>query len=153
MLLFLIAIIVAFIGYVLPLGNISYWAATVITSLFTVLPLVGKQLVLWLWGSYFISDSMLKLFFTLHFVIPLAILVVILLHLLELHKRGRTSKLGGHHQNRRVSFSIFIVKDFTDLIAVSLLFIWSLVVPLFLRDPESYTLARIVSRPVHISPE
>ena len=121
-LLFLIAIIVAFMGYVLPLGNMSYWAATVITRLFTVIPLVGKQLVLWLWGSYFIRDSMLKLFFTLHFVIPLAMLVVILLHLLELHKRGRTSKLGAHHQNRRVSFSMFIAKDLTDLIAVSLFF-------------------------------
>ena len=78
----------AFMGYVLPWGQMSFWGATVITNLFSAIPLVGEQFVTWLWGGFSVDNALLNRFFSLHFVLPFVIVGVVILHLIALHRFG-----------------------------------------------------------------
>jgi len=102
----------AFLGYVLPWGQISYWAATVITNLLSAVPFVGKYLVEWVWGGFAVSGATLTRFYTLHFLLPFIVTVLVLLHIFYLHSHGRSNPLGIPSATNKVPFHLyFSVKD------------------------------------------
>jgi len=94
----------AFLGYVLPWGQIRYWGATVITNLISALPYVGRTVVVWVWGAYRVDNPTLSRFFSLHFLVPLAGRILILLHILFLHNTGSNRPLGSVRLPDRVYF-------------------------------------------------
>ena len=151
--LFLI-IAVAFTGYVLVWSQIRYWAAVVITSLLRVLPVWGESLLLWIWGSYNVRTATLKLFFTIHFLLPFLILLVVIVHLLALHKVGSTTFLGYSGNLYKVPFfPYYVIKDLINLVPISLALVFILEYPYLLGDPEIFQIANPIVSPVHIVPE
>lgn len=144
----------AFLGYVLPWGQISLWGATVITNLISALP-TGDKIVIWVWGAYSVGQPTLNRFFTLHFLIPLIILAITILHLYFLHQRGRTNPLGDLNHLAKVDFNpYFTVKDIVGFLLAFLgLAILALYIPNILGDPENYIKANAIITPVHIKPE
>nr|YP_010489377.1 cytochrome b [Pseudocuneopsis sichuanensis]UWM10791.1 cytochrome b [Pseudocuneopsis sichuanensis] len=145
----------AFLGYVLPWGQMSFWGATVITNLLSAIPYIGKTLVYWLWGGFSVSNATLSRFFVLHFVLPFAIMAFAAIHLLFLHQSGSNNPLGISSNANLIPFHIYYtVKDtvgFVILLA-ALIFI-CLFSPNLLTDPENYIPANPLSTPIHIQPE
>jgi ubiquinol-cytochrome c reductase cytochrome b subunit len=152
--LFGLSMLSAFLGYVLPWGQISFWGATVITNLVRTLPFLGPSMVLWLWGGFRVNKATLSLFFTLHFLTPLAILAGIILHLLFLHESSSTSPIFLHERFSKVKFTPrFSLKDISNFALMGLaggVFIFS---PWSLGDPENWVKANPIQTPVHILPE
>jgi ubiquinol-cytochrome c reductase cytochrome b subunit len=151
--LLLIVIATAFIGYVLPWGQISFWGATVITSIFSAVPFVGDQIVIWLWGGYTVTNVTLKRFYSFHYVLPFVIIALVLVHLALLHKDGSNNPLGAKTTN--ISFyPYFYVKDllaFFMIIIILLIFFFFW--PNFLGDPTNYITANPIKTPSHLLPE
>lgn len=152
--LVVITMATAFLGYVLPWGNISFWAATVITNLFTSLPYLGKIITEWIWGGFSVDNPTLNRFFSFHFLIPLIIRVVSLIHLRILHGKGSTNPTGLNSNIDKIPFyQFFSRKDliffFIVIIVLNLLF----QNPNLFIDPENFTPANPLSTPVHIQPE
>ena len=119
-LIFLLMMATAFMGYVLPWGQMSFWGATVITNLFSAIPLVGSSIVEWLWGGFSVDNATLNRFFSLHYLMPFLIAGLTLLHLSLLHKEGSNNPLGINHAIDTIAFyPYFYVKDlFSFLILV-----------------------------------
>jgi len=108
----LLSIIVAFIGYVLPWGQISFWAATVITNLLSAIPYLGKFLVTWIWGGFSVSYATLRRFFSFHFLLPFLILLIIILHILFLHINGSSNTISSPLNLDKIRFDpFFSIKD------------------------------------------
>nr|YP_010381784.1 cytochrome b [Perotrochus charlestonensis]UDL72172.1 cytochrome b [Perotrochus charlestonensis] len=153
--LFLLTMITAFLGYVLVWGQMSFWAATVITNLASAIPYVGKGLVEWLWGGFAVDNATLIRFFALHFLVPFVIVAMSILHLLFLHESGSNNPLGLSSESDKVPFHPY--HTFKDLAGcVLLLFFLMLLVlfwPNFLADPENFIPANPLVTPVHIQPE
>jgi len=153
MLFLLIAI--AFMGYVLPWGQISYWGCTVITNLFSAIPYLGKDLVLLLWGGPSIGDYTLKRFFLLHFFLPFLLLAISVLHLFFLHENGSRNPLGIRRNTNRVSFYPYYL--WIDICGITIIIIILILLvlydPLFLNVPDNWILANALVTPVHIKPE
>lgn len=154
LLLFLI-IATAFIGYVLPWGQISFWGATVITNLLSTIPLLGINLVQWIWGGFSIDNATLTRFFSFHFLLPFIITAFIIIHLLALHQTGSNNPLGLNNHINKIPFNhYFIFKDIIGFnILLLLLLIITLINPYFLRDPDNFTPANPLNTPPHIQPE
>nr|DAB41856.1 TPA_asm: cytochrome b [Elliptio complanata] len=145
----------AFLGYVLPWGQMSFWGATVITNLLSAVPYIGKTLVYWLWGGFSVANATLNRFFVLHFVLPFAIAAFAVLHLLFLHETGSNNPLGISSTANLIPFHVFYTaKDIVGFIALlgSLAAI-CLFFPNLLTDPENFIPANPLSTPVHIQPE
>jgi len=153
--LFLLTIATAFIGYVLPWGQISFWGATVITNLFSAIPYIGKILVEWIWGGFAIDNATLNRFFAFHFVLPFIIAAVVILHIIFLHQTGSNNPLGVECNPDRVPFhTYYSIKDILGYsIALLILIIIVIFEPNLLTDPENYLLANPLVTPVHIKPE
>lgn len=152
--LFVLIIGRAFIGYVLPWGQMSLWGATVITNLVRVIPFVGRSLVLWVWGRFRVSQPLLKLIFRLHYILPLVILVVIILHLVRLHQTGSSRRIKIHLTSTSQRFyPIYLIKDRVNLVVIILLFMWVCFAPWRLGDPDNWIPANPMVSPVHIKPE
>lgn len=150
----LLAIIEAFIGYVLVWAQMSFWASVVITSLLSVIPVWGQSIVTWIWGGFTVSGATLKFFFVFHFLVPWILLVVVLLHILLLHDTGRTSKLYCHGDYDKICFfPEYWAKDFLNVFIWLLFILFSLLIPFFLGDPEIFIISDPIIRPVHIVPE
>lgn len=151
----LFLIIEAFLGYVLPWGQISFWGATVITNLISVIPYIGVLIVEWLWGGFNVSDPTLIRFFSLHFIFPFIIIFIILLHLLFLHENGSSNPLGRILNIDKIEFSkYFFIKDIiTILIFLFFLIIFRIKFPFFFIDPENFILSNPIITPIHIQPE
>jgi ubiquinol-cytochrome c reductase cytochrome b subunit len=153
--LIIITIAAAFLGYVLPWGQISFWGATVITNIFSAIPIVGKSLVEWLWGNFSVSQPTLNRFFSLHFIIPIAIAGAVLVHLIALHEKGSSNPTGTTTNIDKIKFyPIFIYKDIMPLTWLSLGLV--LIIskkPDLLGDVENLNIANPLSTPVHIQPE
>ena len=151
----LLMIITAFTGYVLPWGQMSYWAATVITNLFSAIPIFGEYIVLWLWGSFSVSSITLNRFFTFHFVFPFLLLFFVFLHFVFLHKVGSSNNLLINKKVDKIMFHPFY--SFKDLIVIFVVliiffvFIWF--APNYLSHPDNYVMADSLSTPAHIVPE
>lgn len=154
-LLFLITIASAFLGYVLPWGQISFWAATVITNFFSAIPYIGKALVQWVWGGFAVGLATLTRFFTFHFILPFILVILTILHLLFLHETGSNNPIGVNRDLQSVPFHPFYsVKDVLGFqVLLTLLAIIVLLYPFLLTEPENFIPANPLSTPLHIKPE
>lgn len=151
----LLVIAAAFIGYVLPWGQISFWGATVITNLFSALPYIGGDVVTWLWGGFAVDNATLTRFFALHFLVPFVVAAMSIVHLLFLHQTGSNNPLGVTRNMDKVPFHpYFTRKDlFGFVVMISLLVGLALFNPWLLGDPENFIPANPLVTPVHIQPE
>nr|QYC61813.1 apocytochrome b [Paralia sulcata] len=154
-LIFILMMATAFMGYVLPWGQMSFWGATVITSLFTAIPLVGNSIVEWLWGGFTVDNATLNRFFSLHFFLPFIIAGLSLLHLALLHKDGSNNPLGVDSSVDKVPFyPYFFVKDlFAFFIFLTFFCILIFYFPNLLGHPDNYIPADCLQTPPHIVPE
>nr|YP_003795252.1 cytochrome b [Panulirus stimpsoni]ACT16013.1 cytochrome b [Panulirus stimpsoni] len=145
----------AFLGYVLPWGQMSFWGATVITNLFSAIPYVGTDLVQWIWGGFSVSNATLTRFFTLHFLLPFVIMALSGIHIVFLHQSGSGNPLGISSQPDKVPFHpYFSFKDLVGFIVLlSLLVMITLLDPYLLGDPDNFIPANPMSTPAHIQPE
>ena len=150
-----IVIATAFLGYVLPWGQMSFWGATVITNLFSAIPYIGENLVQWIWGGFAVDNPTLMRFFSLHFMLPFLIAGISMVHLLFLHQTGRRNPLGLNRNFDKISFHpYFSLKDLFGFFII--LFIFRRICffyPWALGDPENFLPANPLVTPVHIQPE
>nr|QBX97465.1 cytochrome b [Emydura macquarii] len=153
--LLLLVMATAFVGYVLPWGQMSFWGATVITNLLSAIPYVGPTLVEWIWGGFSVDNATLTRFFTFHFLIPFAILGMTLLHLLLLHETGSNNPTGLNSNCDKIPFHpYFSYKDLLGLILMIMcLLTLTLFYPNLLGDPDNFTPANPLTTPPHIKPE
>nr|ABL14127.1 cytochrome b [Liopholidophis dolicocercus]ABL14135.1 cytochrome b [Liopholidophis dolicocercus] len=145
----------AFFGYVLPWGQMSFWAATVITNLLTAVPYLGTLLTTWLWGGFSINDPTLTRFFALHFILPFIIISLSSIHIMLLHNEGSSNPLGTNSDIDKIPFHPYhSYKDTLMLTAlITLLFITMTFTPNMLNDPENFSKANPLMTPQHIKPE
>jgi len=154
LLLFLL-VITAFLGYVLPWGQISYWGATVITNFVRAVPYVGKSITEWIWGGYSVGGPTLTRFFAIHYLMPFVMLFLTILHLFYLHMTGRSNPLGIASNTYKVPFHVYyVVKDILVLLSFSFLFLFTtLNYGYDLIDAENFIPANSLVTPIHIQPE
>nr|YP_086866.1 cytochrome b [Diplometopon zarudnyi]AAT08515.1 cytochrome b [Diplometopon zarudnyi] len=155
MILLLTTMATAFVGYVLPWGQMSFWGATVITNLLSAVPYIGTTLVEWIWGGFAVDNTTLTRFFTFHFLLPFVIAALAALHLLFLHETGSNNPMGLTSNTDKVPFHhYYTVKDLLGifLLMFSLLLL-ALLYPNLLGDPENFTPANPLMTPPHIKPE
>lgn len=153
--LFILIMGTAFTGYVLPWGQMSFWGATVITSMVTIVPVAGTYIIEWLWGGYVINNNTLKRFFTLHFILPLIIAGVTLIHLALLHRVGSSSPIGSDTGVDDVPFYPYYFSKDTFALCVYLLVFATFVFyyPNVLNHPDNYIPADSMETPAHVVPE
>nr|YP_009987581.1 cytochrome b [Tropidocephala brunnipennis]QBZ38054.1 cytochrome b [Tropidocephala brunnipennis] len=145
----------AFLGYVLPWGQMSFWGATVITNLLSAIPYLGKFLVNWIWGGFSVDNPTLNRFFSLHFLLPFMLTMMILMHLIFLHEKGSSNPLGLKNKIDKISFHpYFSIKDIYGFCVTLLMFTIILFkFPFLFNDPENFTPANSMVTPPHIQPE
>jgi len=153
--IFLLMMATAFMGYVLPWGQMSFWGATVITNLFSAIPLVGSSIVEWLWGGFSVDNATLNRFFSLHYLMPFVILGLVVIHLGLLHTSGSNNPLGINTNIDTVSFyPYFYVKDlFSFLILLAFFSFFVFFYPNVLGHADNYIPANPMVTPPHIVPE
>nr|YP_010397693.1 cytochrome b [Rasbora arundinata]UQJ78853.1 cytochrome b [Rasbora arundinata] len=153
--LFLLVMMTAFVGYVLPWGQMSFWGATVITNLLSAVPYVGDMLVQWIWGGFSVDNATLTRFFAFHFLLPFIVVAMTVLHLLFLHETGSNNPLGLGQNTDKISFHpYFSYKDLLGFLAVLLaLTLLASFSPSLLGDPENFSPANPLVTPPHIKPE
>jgi ubiquinol-cytochrome c reductase cytochrome b subunit len=145
----------AFMGYVLPWGQMSFWAATVITNLFSAFPVVGEAVVSWLWGGFSVDNATLNRFFSFHYLLPFLIAAVTIIHLAVLHQNGSNNPLGVNGAIDKISFfPYFVFKDLFSWLLMGLLFsLFVYFVPNYLGHTDNYIEANPMVTPAHIVPE
>nr|QYA18184.1 cytochrome b [Isoscelipteron pectinatum] len=145
----------AFMGYVLPWGQMSFWGATVITNLLSAIPYLGTTLVQWLWGGFAVDNATLTRFFTIHFLLPFIVAAATMIHLLFLHQTGSNNPLGINSNIDKIPFHpYFSFKDMIGfIIMVMILMFITLSNPYLLGDPDNFIPANPLVTPVHIQPE
>ena len=147
----------AFMGYVLPWGQMSFWGATVITNLFSAIPLIGDNITQWLWGGYSVDNPTLSRFYTLHFLLPFLIVGVVVLHIVALHTHGTNNPLGIDRKGPQDSIPFhpfYTIKDLFGLsFALTIFFAVVFFAPDFLGHPDNYIPADPLKTPAHIVPE
>lgn len=154
-LIILTTIATAFMGYVLPWGQISFWGATVITNLLSAIPYLGPSLVQWIWGGFAIDNATLTRFFAIHFILPFLIVALIIIHLVFLHITGSNNPLGVNSNLDKIPFHpFFSVKDLLGALT-TFIFLASLILiyPTLLGDVENFIPANPLVTPIHIQPE
>jgi ubiquinol-cytochrome c reductase cytochrome b/c1 subunit len=155
--IFLLMMATAFMGYVLPWGQMSFWGATVITNLFSAIPLVGPDIVIWLWGGFSVDNPTLNRFFSLHYLLPFVIAGVVFLHVAALHITGSNNPLGVEPKGQQDTLPFhpyYTIKDSVGIIVYFMVFA-SLVffMPNYLGHPDNYIPANPLVTPPHIVPE
>jgi len=158
LIIYLFMMVTAFTGYVLPWGQMSFWAATVITNLFSAIPLIGENITEWLWGGYSVGNPTLNRFYSLHYLFPFLIFGLVILHIWALHVPGNNNPVGidvKKNNNETVSFHPYIVmKDlFALLVFLIIFFIFVFFAPNVLGHPDNYIVANPLVTPTHIVPE
>uniref|UniRef100_UPI0030DF9729 cytochrome b n=1 Tax=Epuraea terminalis TaxID=1553310 RepID=UPI0030DF9729 len=145
----------AFLGYVLPWGQMSFWGATVITNLVSAIPYIGMSIVQWLWGGFAVDNATLNRFFALHFMLPFIVTALVMIHLLFLHQTGSNNPLGSNSNIDKVPFHpYFSFKDTVGFLILTFILVSiSLVSPNMLGDPDNFIPANPLVTPVHIQPE
>nr|YP_008593482.1 cytochrome b [Taractes asper]BAN83424.1 cytochrome b [Taractes asper] len=153
--LLLLVMMTAFVGYVLPWGQMSFWGATVITNLLSAVPYVGTMLVEWIWGGFSVDNATLTRFFAFHFLFPFIIAAMTILHLLFLHETGSTNPIGLNSNADKISFHPYF--SYKDLLGFAVLLMALAILALFspnlLGDPDNFTPANPMVTPPHIKPE
>nr|ANF03863.1 cytochrome b [Tolypeutes matacus] len=145
----------AFMGYVLPWGQMSFWGATVITNLLSAIPYIGTNLVEWIWGGFSVDKATLTRFFAFHFILPFMVTALVVVHLLFLHETGSNNPTGISSTMDSIPFHpYYTIKDILGLL-ITILFLLTLVLffPDLLGDPDNYTPANPLNTPPHIKPE
>nr|YP_010895052.1 cytochrome b [Chasmomma nigrum]WJW73578.1 cytochrome b [Chasmomma nigrum] len=145
----------AFMGYVLPWGQMSFWGATVITNLLSAIPYLGTDLVQWIWGGFSVDNPTLSRFFTFHFILPFIVLAMVMIHLLFLHQTGSSNPIGLNSNLDKIPFHpYFSYKDIVGfiilLMLLTMLTLWN---PYLLGDPDNFIPANPLVTPAHIQPE
>nr|QEL51311.1 cytochrome b [Nebria brevicollis] len=145
----------AFMGYVLPWGQMSFWGATVITNLLSAIPYLGTMMVQWVWGGFAVDNATLTRFFTIHFLLPFIVTAMVMIHLLFLHQTGSNNPLGMNSNIDKIPFHpYFSYKDIMGfIILMMILVILTLLNPYYLGDPDNFTPANPLVTPIHIQPE
>nr|YP_010528211.1 cytochrome b [Scythropia crataegella]UXW64405.1 cytochrome b [Scythropia crataegella] len=145
----------AFMGYVLPWGQMSFWGATVITNLLSAIPYLGTTLVNWIWGGFAIDNATLTRFYTFHFLLPFIIIMTVMIHLIFLHQTGSNNPLGINSNLDKIPFHpFFLMKDLIGfIIMMFFLILLTLINPYLLGDPDNFIPANPLVTPVHIQPE
>ncbi|MEI6730249.1 MAG: cytochrome b N-terminal domain-containing protein, partial [Pseudomonadota bacterium] len=155
--IFLTMMATAFMGYVLPWGQMSFWGATVITSLFGAFPVVGGYIKTWLWGGYSVDNPTLNRFFALHFLLPFVLIGIVILHIWALHQHGSNNPTGVDVKTPKdtVPFNPFYtIKDLFGMGVFLIIFSYLVFFqPNLLGDPDNYIPANPMSTPPHIVPE
>ncbi|HEX2859743.1 MAG TPA: cytochrome b N-terminal domain-containing protein [Alphaproteobacteria bacterium] len=155
--IFLIMMATAFLGYVLPWGQMSFWGATVITNLLSVIPFIGNSIVVWLWGGYSVGDPTLTRFYTFHFVLPFVILAIVVIHIWALHEHGNTNPTGKELRNKNdyVPFHpYYTAKDLVGIVAYLIPFSFMVFfLPEYLGHTDNLIPANPLVTPAHIVPE
>ncbi len=153
--LYIVTIATAFIGYVLPWGQIRFWGATVITNLFSAIPYVGTILVEWIWGGFAVDNPTLNRFFAFHFLLPFVLIALVVVHIIFLHQTGSNNPLGINCDSDRIPFhKYYSIKDLLGYLVVIPLFLSLLIFsPNLFTDPENFLIANPLTTPVHIQPE
>nr|ACR83153.1 cytochrome b [Poecilia gillii] len=153
--LLLLVMMTAFVGYVLPWGQMSFWGATVITNLLSAVPYVGDTLVQWIWGGFSVDNATLTRFFAFHFLLPFIVAAATLVHLIFLHETGSNNPIGLNSDADKISFHPYF--SYKDLLGFILLLTTLIALTLFspnlLGDPENFTPANPLVTPPHIKPE
>jgi ubiquinol-cytochrome c reductase cytochrome b subunit len=154
-LIFFLMVLTAFMGYVLPWGQMSFWGATVITNLVSAVPLVGPSIVKWLWGGFAVGNATLNRFFSLHYLLPFIIAGLVITHLCLLHQTGNNNPIGVDTTNDKMPFYPYCyVKDLYVFLSFSIFF--SVIVFFYPNDlghPDNYIPANPLVTPTHIVPE
>nr|UEX92152.1 cytochrome b [Acidiella didymera] len=145
----------AFMGYVLPWGQMSFWGATVITNLLSAIPYLGTELVQWVWGGFAVDNATLTRFFTFHFILPFIVLAMTLIHLLFLHQTGSNNPMGMNSNIDKIPFHpYFTYKDIVGfMLMIIMLLMLTLINPYLLSDPDNFIPANPLVTPIHIQPE
>nr|YP_003345111.1 cytochrome b [Cyema atrum]WNN67238.1 cytochrome b [Cyema atrum]BAI53534.1 cytochrome b [Cyema atrum] len=153
--LFLLVMMTAFVGYVLPWGQMSFWGATVITNLLSAVPYIGGSLVQWIWGGFSVDNATLTRFFAFHFLLPFVVAGATMIHLLFLHETGSNNPMGLNSNMDKIPFHpYFTYKDLLGFIILMFsLTMLALFYPYLLGDPDNFTPANPMVTPPHIKPE
>ena len=155
--IYLLMMATGFMGYVLPWGQMSFWGATVITNLFSAIPLVGETIVTWLWGGFSVDNPTLNRFFSLHYLLPFMIAGVVVLHVWALHVHGSNNPTGVSVKDKQDTLSFhpyFTVKDALGLVLFIAFYCWFVFfLPNYLGHPDNYIEANPLVTPAHIVPE
>ena len=155
--IFLIMMATAFMGYVLPWGQMSFWGATVITNLFGALPVIGETIVTWLWGGFAVDNPTLNRFFSLHYLLPFMIFGVVILHVWAFHTTGNNNPTGVQPKSKQDTIPFhpyYTVKDAFAIVVFMILFAWFVFYsPNYMGHPDNYIEANPLVTPAHIVPE
>nr|AML26664.1 cytochrome b [Ptiliidae sp. BMNH 1274724] len=153
--IFFMVMATAFLGYVLPWGQMSFWGATVITNMVSAIPYLGMMIVQWLWGGFAVDNPTLNRFFVLHFMLPFIIIALIMMHFMFLHNSGSMNPMGTNSNMDKIPFHpYFSTKDLLGYMMMILIFmILNLSNPYLLGDPDNFIPANPLSTPPHIQPE
>merc|ERR1712121_364441 len=153
--IFLLTMAAAFLGYVLPWGQISFWGATVITNLFSAIPYIGNDLVQWIWGGFAVDNATLNRFYTFHFLFPFIVAAATIIHILFIHQTGSNNPLGITSAMDKIPFHpYFVFKDVVGFVIIlRALTILTLLDPYLLGDPDNFIPANPLSTTAHIQPE
>nr|UEK24894.1 cytochrome b [Kolla paulula] len=145
----------AFLGYVLPWGQMSFWGATVITNLLSAIPYIGTMMVNWIWGGFSVNNATLARFFSLHFMLPFIISMMTIMHLMFLHMTGSNNPIGINSNSDKIPFHpYFSIKDMMGFsIILTMLMLINMMEPYMLSDPDNFIPANPMVTPVHIQPE
>nr|YP_010580851.1 cytochrome b [Bruchidius siliquastri]UZT27036.1 cytochrome b [Bruchidius siliquastri] len=153
--IFFVVMGTAFLGYVLPWGQMSFWGATVITNLVSAIPYLGTQIVQWIWGGFAVDNATLTRFFTFHFLFPFIVAALVIIHLLFLHQTGSNNPLGTKSNIDKIPFHpYFTFKDCIGMLIMTFMLMFlTLNTPYLLGDPDNFIPANPLVTPVHIQPE
>jgi len=154
-LIYLLVIGIAFLGYVLPWGQMSYWAATVITNLLSAIPFLGGEVVEWVWGGFAVANPTLIRFFALHYLLPFIVIFLVLIHVFYLHYYGRSNPIGVDSNRNKVLFHYYYsVKDlYVFFVFLFLFLVFTLKYGYVFMDAENWIPADSLVTPTHIQPE
>nr|WIL79937.1 cytochrome b [Callimerus sp.] len=154
-LILFITMATAFLGYVLPWGQMSFWGATVITNLVSAIPYLGNSIVQWIWGGFAVDNATLTRFFSFHFLCPFIIAAMVMIHLLFLHQTGSNNPLGVNSNIDKIPFHpYFSYKDIMGFLFMTFFLITlTLISPYYLGDPDNFVPANPLVTPIHIQPE
>nr|YP_010271168.1 cytochrome b [Tricentrus longivalvulatus]UKB86933.1 cytochrome b [Tricentrus longivalvulatus] len=154
-LIILLTMAAAFLGYVLPWGQMSFWGATVITNLLSAIPYLGVTLVNWIWGGFSVSNPTLSRFFSLHFILPFIITMMVIIHLFMLHETGSSNPVGMNSKIDKIPFHpYYSIKDLMGIsITLMMIIMLNMTEPFLLSDPDNFMPADPLVTPVHIQPE
>nr|YP_010827545.1 cytochrome b [Sinocentrus brevicornis]WFD60964.1 cytochrome b [Sinocentrus brevicornis] len=155
MLIMFMTMATAFMGYVLPWGQMSFWGATVITNLLSAIPYLGNNLVEWVWGGFAVSNPTLSRFFSTHFITPFLIMMMIIVHLFFLHMTGSSNPLGASSNIDKTPFHpYYSIKDLMGfMLVLMMLMMINMMEPYMMSDPDNFMIADPMITPIHIQPE